>query len=106
VHRTPTRGETLLAQADHLRQRLRADGYDTLNSASQIIPVLVGDNSAVTRIADHLRRQRILVGALRPPTVPPGQARLRLSLTSAHSEADLDHLCAALNTAFHHVNPA
>jgi 8-amino-7-oxononanoate synthase len=106
VHRTPTRGETLLAQADRLRQRLRADGYDTLNSASQIIPVLVGDNGAVTRIADHLRRQRILVGALRPPTVPPGQARLRLSLTSAHSEADLDHLCAALNTAFQHVNPA
>ncbi len=87
----PDRGAAVLARAKYFRERLRAVGADTLQSASQIVPVLTGDNARTLRVAERLRADGIIVGAMRPPTVPPGKARLRFSLTYAHGEADLDH---------------
>ncbi len=96
----PTLGETLLARADRFRQCLQDAGLNTLNSASQIIPVLVRDNARAVRLAARLKeRDGILVGALRPPTVPAGTARLRLALTLAHSDEDMDRALDALVTA-------
>ncbi|MGM3174323.1 8-amino-7-oxononanoate synthase [Dickeya lacustris] len=90
----------LLAQ--HI-QRFRA-GIGTLAlqspaSASPIQPLIVGDNRRAIWLAQHLREQGIWVTAMRPPTVPPGTARLRITLTAAHQPEDIDRLLEALHGA-------
>jgi 7-keto-8-aminopelargonate synthetase-like enzyme len=78
---------------------LHDTGLNTLQSESQIIPVVVGENKEVMRIAARLREQDILVGAIRPPTVPEGTARLRISLSLAHSETDIDRAIEVITQA-------
>lgn len=86
----PTMGERLLNKAAIFRSRLRSAGLDTLQSASQIIPVLIGENERAVAISRALRERGLLASAIRPPTVPAGTARLRLSVTLAHSTDDLE----------------
>jgi glycine C-acetyltransferase/8-amino-7-oxononanoate synthase len=92
----PDLGAQLLANADFFRRRLQTAGLNTGESRSQIIPLMVGDNGRVVSLAERLRTQGILVAAIRPPTVPAGTARLRLSLSLAHSRDDLDRVAAAI----------
>jgi 8-amino-7-oxononanoate synthase len=97
-------------EADHLRKRLRSlvDALrkrlnelelNTGNSASQIIPVLLGSNDRALRVAARLNRAGFAVRAIRPPTVPAGTARLRLSLNAGLSSEDLDRLADELKEA-------
>jgi 8-amino-7-oxononanoate synthase len=83
-------GAELLGRAAIFRERLQRAGLNTLGSESQIIPVLVGENAKTLSIADRLRTKGILAVAIRPPTVPEGTARLRLSVTLDHSPQDLE----------------
>ncbi|MBR0558719.1 aminotransferase class I/II-fold pyridoxal phosphate-dependent enzyme [Neokomagataea anthophila] len=85
------RRETLQSNAAHLRTRLHAAGLSTLDSSTQIIPVVFSSPERTLAIAQTLEDAGFLVGAIRPPTVPKGTARLRLALHSA-----LDH--NSLNT--------
>jgi 8-amino-7-oxononanoate synthase len=71
--------------------------WTLLASDTAIQPLLVGDPHAALALAEGLRRRGILVPAIRPPTVAPGTARLRISLSAAHTDADLDALLAALH---------
>jgi 7-keto-8-aminopelargonate synthetase-like enzyme len=95
----PEWGATLLRNAATFRTALKAHGIDTLDSGSQIVPVVIGDNEKTMAVAHRLRDKNILVAAIRPPTVPAGTARLRLSLTLAHSEADLVRAADAIAEA-------
>jgi 8-amino-7-oxononanoate synthase len=79
-----------------LRTELRANGFDTAGSDSQIVPVILGSNDAAVHFSERLRNSGFGVRAIRPPTVPAGKARLRLSLTAKHSEDILAELVAAL----------
>jgi 8-amino-7-oxononanoate synthase len=90
LEKTAEAGSELLARAAVFRQRLRDGGLDILNSQSQIIPVLIGENSKTLAMAQRLQSKGILSVAIRPPTVPEGTARLRLSVTLDHSEGDLE----------------
>ena len=101
LEQTPNMGSTLLERASRFRAALHENGLNTLQSESQIIPVVVGENEEVMRIAHRLREQDILVGAIRPPTVPEGTARLRISLSLAHSEADIDRAIELITRAVH-----
>lgn len=83
-------GRQLLGRAQKFRDHLRRAGLDTGRSASQIIPIIVGTNERALALARCLETQNIRAVAIRPPTVPAGTARLRLSVTLAHSEADLE----------------
>ena len=58
---------------------------------------MIGGNKEAVQLAEALRMQGILVPAIRPPTVPKGQARLRISLSAAHSKEDVRRLCEALS---------
>ena len=69
---------------------LHEAGLDTLQSQSQIIPIVIGDNEKAVSISRKLREQGIISAAIRPPTVPPGTARLRISITLAHMVDDLE----------------
>jgi 8-amino-7-oxononanoate synthase len=81
---------------DYLRVKLRAIGFDTMNSSTPIIPVLVKDPLAAVNMSRELLKQGIFVQAIRPPTVPLGTARLRLTVMATHTKEDLDRLLNAL----------
>lgn len=87
----PSMGARLLENAAVFRAQLQSAGLKTLDSASQIVPVLIGENEKAVEVSQALRQRGIIASAIRPPTVPAGTARLRLSVTLAHSPADLAH---------------
>jgi 8-amino-7-oxononanoate synthase len=80
----------------HLRARLRDAGFDTAGSDSQIVPVLLGGNEHALQFAALLCQAGFAVRAIRPPTVPLGTARLRLSLTAGMSFEILDRLVSEM----------
>jgi 8-amino-7-oxononanoate synthase len=71
-------------------------GLSLMPSDSPIQPILIGDAAAAVALSRGLEEDGFLVTAIRPPTVPVGTARLRVTLTALHSEADVDALLAAL----------
>ena len=83
-----------------LIQRFRSGaeqlGLALMPSSTPIQPLLIGDNQAAVRASAGLQAAGFWVGAIRPPTVPAGTARLRVTLTATHSEAQVDGLLAAL----------
>ncbi len=88
----------------HLQQliaQLRAGLGDLLwqlmPSETAIQPVLIGDNQLALVLSEGLRERGIWVAAIRPPTVPNGTARLRITLSAAHSAADVDQLVGTLH---------
>jgi 8-amino-7-oxononanoate synthase len=75
--------------------------WSLLPSDTPIQPLLVGDPHAALTLAEGLKRRGILTPAIRPPTVPQGTARLRISLSAAHAPEDVDELLAALHELAH-----
>lgn len=96
VQDEPQRRVTLLQHARALRQRLQSDGWSVGRSASQIIPVLVGQPELTLRITEQLRREGFFVPGIRPPSVPAGESLLRISVSYAHTQEMLHALADAL----------
>ena len=86
----------LRALADQLRAGLAATRWRLLPSPTAIQPVIVGDNHEALRVANALYARGLWVPAIRPPTVPQGTARLRVSLSAAHTTEHVAALIAAL----------
>ena len=84
------RRERLWENTRRLRKGLQEMGFDTSNSSTPIIPVLVGDDRLVMEFSRRLLERGIYVQGIRPPTVPEGSARLRLSTSAAHTPEDID----------------
>lgn len=80
-----------------LKDRLKTQRWRLAPSDTAIQPLLIGDNARAVAVSQKLAREGILVPAIRPPTVPEGTARLRISLSAAHTEDDVDRLTEALN---------
>ena len=97
VRDEPQRRRKLLATAAALRDRLRALGWSTGGSASQVIPIVLGKPGRAVRLATRLRgEQDLLVPAIRPPSVPDGESLLRISLSAAHTDDMIERLIAGL----------
>ena len=90
----------LQALIGHLRTRLASLPWRLMDSATPIQPLVVGergnDSATALRLSQQLAERGIWLPAIRPPTVPEGTARLRISLSAAHRLADIDELAAAL----------
>jgi 8-amino-7-oxononanoate synthase len=95
----PERRRNLLQRAATLSERLAALGWSLGRSASQIIPIVVGQPQRALELSQRLRQHGLLVPAIRPPTVPEGEACLRVSLTWGHTEEQIDTIVAALGAA-------
>lgn len=89
----PERRERLLARARYLRARLGCAG------CSQIVPIAIGENRRAMAVARELQRAGFDVRAIRPPSVPAGTARMRVTVNEALTEGVLDEFVAALGTA-------
>lgn len=81
---------------DRLRSQLHQLGYATAASSTQIVPIVVGEEQKTLRLSAWLEECGILAIAIRPPTVPPGTARIRIALSAEHTEAHLDQLIYSL----------
>ncbi len=90
----------LHAHAGRVRAALCTLGIDHGPSTTQIVPAIVGSELAALDLSARLRARGILAVAIRPPTVPPGTSRLRLALSAAHTDADIDRLIDALQAAW------
>jgi len=96
----PWRRQRLLVNAQYLRDSLGALDIPPLPPGpGHITPVIIGDAERTMRIGRRLRESGFLVGAIRPPSVPLGGARLRITVSAAHSTEDIDDLMVALADA-------
>lgn len=100
VEQEPYRRALVLQRADMLRSRLKGQGWHILGD-TQIIPVLTGETGRATALSIHLEQAGFRCAAIRPPTVPQGQARVRLSLCYDHDDTVVDRLVAC----FKEVDP-
>jgi 8-amino-7-oxononanoate synthase len=104
VKTEPARREKLAANAEYLRRKLGKLGLDTGDSTTHIIPVIIGPSKETLRISNQLYERGFFVAAIRPPTVPAGSARLRISVQSEHTTEQLDALVDAFEEIISHRN--
>jgi len=90
------RRDALTQSIAQLRETLQSLPWKLLPSSTPIQPLLIGESVEAVRISQRLRERGILVPAIRPPTVPQGTARLRISLSAAHQPCDVLRLAEAL----------
>lgn len=81
----------------YFKRQLNLPDMHLVDSNTAIQPLIVGDNEKSLQLSQFLREKGIWVQAIRPPTVPPGSARLRMTLSAAHQQEDIDKLLEALN---------
>lgn len=93
------RRERLQALIGRFRRGAEQLGLALMDSPTPIQPVLLGDESRTLAVAAHLQQAGFLVGAIRPPTVPKGSARLRITLCANHTDSQVDQLLDALGQA-------
>jgi 8-amino-7-oxononanoate synthase len=82
--------------AASVRSALAAQGWNTGSSSTHIIPVILGEPGAVMEATQRLAGEGVFVPGIRPPSVPPGQSLLRISLSAAHRWSDIEKLIGAM----------
>ncbi len=95
VRRSSEARATLLHHASRLRSGLVDLGYDVLPGESHILPVMIGDNDRTMRLSARLLERGVFVQGIRPPTVPRGSARLRLTPMATHRPEHIDRAIEA-----------
>ncbi|WP_108651827.1 5-aminolevulinate synthase [Dongshaea marina] len=88
---------TLQENSDYMREKLEHYGYDYLNSQSHLFPIMIGESGEAKKATALFLREGIYVQGVQFPTVPEGEARLRVSVTATHSKAQIDFFISVLN---------
>ena len=96
LHEGVNERNALRAMSIKFRRQLTESGWQTNDFDSPIVPIVVGEAGETLKLRDHLLGHGILVGAVRPPTVPRGTSRLRVSLHSGVTESHLQELLGLL----------
>ncbi|WP_342624006.1 8-amino-7-oxononanoate synthase [Pseudomonas alkylphenolica] len=100
------RREHLAALIQQFRSGAEQIGLQLMDSFTPIQPILIGDSARALHLSQMLRERGLLVTAIRPPTVPAGSARLRVTLSAAHSAAQVQLLLDALSDCYPLLEPA
>lgn len=98
IKREPQRRSHLLTLIERFRQGAQQLGLNLMASETAIQPLLVGASDKAVAVSESLAKRGFLVGAIRPPTVPMNTARLRITLSAAHTEEQIDQLLEALGS--------
>ncbi|MBQ0832206.1 8-amino-7-oxononanoate synthase [Marinobacter sp.] len=101
IERDDERRTHLQALIERFRREATALGYQLMASHTPIQPIMIGDNWVALALSQALEERGLLVTAIRPPTVPAGEARLRVTFSAAHSHEDLSCLVQALSDCRH-----
>jgi 8-amino-7-oxononanoate synthase len=96
VRAEPERRQRLQANAARLRERLASHGVATAPSTTHIVPVVVGNNQHATQLCDRLLDRGYFAQGIRPPSVPRGGARLRITVMATHQAEELDAFADAV----------
>lgn len=94
--------ERLWKNKARLCDGLKSMGFDTLDSETPIVPVLIGDADKTLKIAGSLFKNKIFAPAIRPPTVPEGKCRIRFTVTAGHTDDEIDMALETLNSLKKH----
>lgn len=100
IDERPSLRERLWKNVSILKKGLEGAGLDTMGSETQIIPVFTGSAERAMAISAKLLSKGVFIQGIRPPTVPENSSRLRITVTAAHTEEDLNHALTALKDAF------
>ncbi|HEV7282361.1 MAG TPA: 8-amino-7-oxononanoate synthase [Pirellulaceae bacterium] len=95
VQEEPQRRARVLELARRVRESLREQGWNCGAGSTQIVPVFVGEPGAAVELSTALAERGMWVPAIRPPSVPPGESLLRISLSAAHSDEQIERLLGA-----------
>lgn len=106
LRRETWRREHLAALIHQFREGAQQIGLQLMDSPTPIQPIVIGDSAQALRLSRMLRERGLLVTAIRPPTVPAGSARLRVTLSAAHSEAQVQLLLNALAECYPQLESA
>lgn len=90
IKEMPERRMTLLNHSEYFQQQLLSLGFTITKSSTAIIPIIIGEATTAAKFSELLFEEGIYVPAIRPPTVPTGTSRLRVSLMATHTKEDLD----------------
>jgi 8-amino-7-oxononanoate synthase len=96
IEREPERRQRLWENRQRVAEALESTGWNLCGSASPILPLLVGEASDALALGQRLREAGILGVPIRPPTVPPGKSRVRLTVMATHTEGHLNRLMDAV----------
>lgn len=86
----------ILKLSEILRHEMHKLGFDTANSISQIVPIIVGSDKNAVSLSNHLESKGILASAIRPPTVEKDKARIRITITANHQQKHIEQLVEAI----------
>ena len=92
----------LQANVNYMADQLLSMGIDATNE-TPIFPILIGSNEDTLAVSDYLYEAGIIGTAIRPPTVPIGESRIRLTVTAAHNKEQIDYVCHTLHKAMQTV---
>lgn len=96
IENEPARRKCLWDNADYLREELKRVGFDTCQSSSAIIPVVIGDEEIALTFSRLLLESGVFISAIRPPTVPDGTSRLRLTVMATHTKEELKYVVESM----------
>jgi 8-amino-7-oxononanoate synthase len=96
IQNEPQRRIQLWRNREFLHTRLVEMGFQLTNTQSPILPIIVKDPELAVQMSHHLRKEGVWIPAIRPPTVPKGTSRLRITVTAEHSIEQLERACQAL----------
>jgi 8-amino-7-oxononanoate synthase len=96
---SPKRVERLRANAGALREGLRSEGLHPIGADTQIVPLVIGEADDAMVICERLLKEGVFAQAIRPPTVPPGTCRLRLTVMATHRIDDLRRAARLIGNA-------
>jgi len=99
IAKEPQKRQALWDNVSFFRKGLKDIGFNTLESTTHIIPVFVGDSHMAMRLSNDLMEEGLFIQAIRPPTVPEGAARLRITVMATHSKKDLTRALEILEKA-------
>jgi 7-keto-8-aminopelargonate synthetase-like enzyme len=102
----PHRVERLRMNAATLRSGLRAEGLEPIGSETQIVPLVVGEAEEAIAVSERLLAAGVFAQAIRPPTVPAGTCRLRLTAMATHRTDDLQAAAKLIGAAMRDARPA
>ncbi len=106
LEREPQRVERLRQNYRALRSGLRAGGLEVRDDPTAIVPVITGNDDAALTMARRLFDRGVFIPPIVSPAVPPHTSRLRVTVTAAHSAADVDEIIKAVVATWHEVTPA